>query len=483
MNTLAFENIILETKTDKKFPIKYLTELYSYNMNFILPVKSNSPLSAIKCFYPLPTKLLLSETYSGPHKIIKNKNEYQFHGNPGKRIIFADKKLPFVSDKLKYPIPFSFPISTEFDVEIIASNVYYFEINLLDKQNKEPWEGECVSIGFGNNNIEINSHVGWYNDSIGFHSDDGTIRFNDSTSYTKIYTEPWQPGDIAGAGIIYVGKNEIKPFFTFNGKLIYMSGKTIKMKTPYFPVIGFDHSHSISVNFSTKPFVYNIKNLILKNSDYVISTENSFITNYDIGYILNEPPIFPKYNKLSYSIINIVDANGNTTGLKLVPNNFTNTQEDYSTNQTNNSSNDFELLNEPFLSLTNNIPDNLIDLIKYPGEQVNINNQVKTNTEHNEQVHPQIISLSTPQYDDMYLNNFIVEGQNVYSFANTTNTTNTTNTAYTTNTTNTANTTNTTNTAYTTNTTNTANTLVQPINSVDSTNITLENNSNEHDDE
>jgi hypothetical protein len=73
-----------------------------------------------------------------------------------------------------------------------------------------------------------------------------------------------------------------------------MSGKTINMKFPYFPIIGYDHSHSIEMNFSSKPFVYDIKKLILKNSDNVISTENTFISDYDIGHILNEPPVIEK---------------------------------------------------------------------------------------------------------------------------------------------------------------------------------------------
>jgi len=298
MNTLTFEKIIQETRSNKNFPLKYLQDLYNYNMEINLPVKSSGPLTSIKCFYPLPTRLLLTEAYTGNDKILKNKNEYQFHGASGNRIVFSDKKLPFVNDKLKYPIPFSFPIPNESDIDIITSNVYYYEVTLVNKQNMTPWTGECVSIGFGHKNTHFHNHVGWSSESVGFHSDDGTIRYNEAGQISKVHSDVWKPNDVAGAGIIYVGKNEVKPFFTLNGKLIFMMGKTIHMKYPYFPMIGYDHSHSIEINFSSKPFVYDIKKLILKNSDNVISSDNSFICDYDIGHILNEPPtkdLNPKY--------------------------------------------------------------------------------------------------------------------------------------------------------------------------------------------
>ena len=104
-------------------------------MDCILPVKSNGPLTSIKCFYPLPSRLLLTEIYNGPNKILKNANEYEFHGQSGVRIIFADKKLPYNDIKFQYPIPFSFPIPNDTHSEIIMSNVYYYEVTLLNKQN------------------------------------------------------------------------------------------------------------------------------------------------------------------------------------------------------------------------------------------------------------------------------------------------------------------------------------------------------------
>ncbi len=470
MNTLTFEKIVGETRKDRNFPLKYLNELYGYNMDIMLPIKSNGPLSSIKCFYPLPSRLLLNEQYTGPHKIIKNKNQYQFHGINGHRIVFSDKKLPFVAEKLKYPIPFSFPVPSDTEVEVISSNVYYYEVTLLDIQNQEPWDGECVSIGFGNKNTTFESHVGWYDNSVGFHSDDGTIRFNEAEFPSKAYTNVWGPGDVAGAGIIYVGKNEFKPFFTFNGKLVYMAGKTIQMKFPYFPMIGYDHSHSIELNFSSKPFKYDIKKLILKNSENVISSENTFIIDYDIGHILNESPVINNFSstKSKFSIMNITDASGKTTGIKLVPifpeisglgikssnsqssidlSNFNddNIEIEHSTSnpigptgQIPITNDDFSYLNgplngtnEPSISIpSNKKPGGLMSLLAYgnnslpnsldSNEKYTIFN-LNTNINLPNSIQPEPVFLQVPNNtlsNNFIWNNFVVEGQNLFNFAN-----------------------------------------------------------------
>ncbi len=462
MDTLTFEKIIKETRINKNFPQKYLQELYNYNMEFILPVKSQVPLTSIKCFYPLPTRLLLTEAYTESNKIIKNKNEYEFHGASGNRIVFSDKKLPFVNEKLKYPVPFSFPVPSDTDVEILTSSVYYYEVKLLEKQNMTPWIGECVSIGFGHKNTNFHTHVGWTSDSIGFHSDDGTIRFNESTQVSKVYSDVWKPGDVGGAGIIYVGKNEIKPFFTFNGKLVYMSGKTINMKFPYFPMIGYDHSHSIEMNFSSKPFVYDIKKLILKNSDNVISSENTFITDYDIGYILNEPPVFEKQlKKLPGGLMSLllseqsgginISNDGPITNL-YVPGFFGNINGNLVINpsqmqnmsETNNSQ-PIQFLNFGPIGETtpvNNLqwanlngtvilPNQLSSVIPFPSinpeqgnsgensnqiqiETINFNNQQEN---QNNWIHLQNLNNLNIS-NNLNINSLIIEGQNLFNFVN-----------------------------------------------------------------
>ena len=307
MNLLNFDEIIKHAKQDSSFALNYLKELYNYNMdNLTLPLLCDNPLTAIKCFIPLPTRLLLNdELYNNDHKIIKLNDEYQFHGQSGNRIIFGDKILPFINDTIKLPIPFSFPIYTDTNVIFVLSNIYYYELSIENTQNiTEPWYSECISIGFGNNNSLFESHVGWHADSIGFHSDDGSIRFNQSNTVNTSYSPPWIPGDIIGAGIIYIDKNIIKPFFTFNGVIVYIADNPIKISVPYFPIIGYDHSHSIKLNFSNKQFKFDIKTMINKYSNIIISTDNIFLKNKDISILLNKEP---KHNYSNNSIMHIIN--------------------------------------------------------------------------------------------------------------------------------------------------------------------------------
>lgn len=307
MITIPFKDIFNKTKENNSFSIKYLTNLFNeYNQNINrLPIYCDNPLIAINSFIPLPTTLLLSSLYSNNNKIIKNKNKYEFHGTTGNRILFSDKILPWIG-KHNFPIPFTFPICNDNYIHLVLSNVYYYEVIIGDKVNQQSWQDECISIGFGHKNTLFESHVGWYDGSIGFHSDDGSIRRNCiDNSATKI-SKPWLQGDVVGAGLIYINKNIVKPFFTLNGKLIYTYDDLIVINKPFFPMIGYDHSHSIEVNFSNTKFSFDIKTLIDEYSYYNISTNNSFIENYNVNLYLNDPPLNNKkllFNSLSNTII------------------------------------------------------------------------------------------------------------------------------------------------------------------------------------
>ena len=320
MDNLTFEEIIKKTKVDKDFPLKYLNHLFNYhNENLKLPISCSSPLASIKCFTPLPTRLLLSKLYSDIDNIVKLTDyEYQFHGSPGKRIVFSDKILPYLSNN-KVPIPFSFPVYGDKQISIVMSNIYYYELTMGPKTSNLPnWDTECISIGFGNKNTTFKSHVGWYNDSFGFHSDDGTFRHNCSSTSINQISKTWETGDVAGAGIIFTSHNQIKPFFTFNGKLIYINKEVYQMKEPFFPIIGYDHSHSIKLNFSNKKFKFNILKMINDHSNYIISTNNSFLIDYDISHYLNEQPLIPfpsKNNNLQSNITEMFNS-PNSNGIQ-----------------------------------------------------------------------------------------------------------------------------------------------------------------------
>ncbi len=310
MQTLKFNEIIQETKKDKKFPLEYLKDLINYNIDFLKqPISCSNPLSAIRSFMPLPSRFLLSELYSGPNKIIKYGDEYQFHGKAGHRILFSDKLLPFSkkNSDVKYPIPFSFPLYNNETVEILQSNIYYYEvtltntINLTDHEEPSP----CVSIGFGTKLTPFDSHVGWYANSVGYHSDDGTVRVNQSDKSANKVSKNWAPGDIGGAGVIWFGENKVKYFFTLNGKVIWMSNEVFELSQNIFPIIGYDHPNSIQVNFSNNKFKFDLKKMIANHSSQIISTENSFIDGYDIGVFLNEFPSV-KQNKKMIDIANLI---------------------------------------------------------------------------------------------------------------------------------------------------------------------------------
>ena len=338
MKTLIFNQIIQETKNDKNFSLNYLKELFIYNMNvFDKPIVCNNPLSAIKSFIPLPTRFLLSEIYSGSNKIIKLHNEYQFHGKPGHRLLFSDKLLPLnKKPNIKFPIPFSFPVYSHDSVEILQSNIYYYEVSITNKVNlpNSNFNSPCVSIGFGSKAILFESHVGWHNDSIGFHSDDGTIRYNEPSNKAQVVSKSWVPGDIAGAGMIWIGENKVKFFFTLNGRLVWISHKVQEINKTYFPIIGYDHPNSINVNFSSSKFKFDIKKMIGEHSKQIISTENTFIETNDIGLFLNEYPIVDKIIKIiefnnifnslnnATSFFNITSFNNifNNTNLSIIDN-------------------------------------------------------------------------------------------------------------------------------------------------------------------
>ena len=269
-------DIISKSKDNKNYPLEYLSKLY--NVKDINDIICTKPLTAINCYIPISTKLDITSYYVDQHKIIKNNDTYKFMGTPGNRIIFSDNMLPFIQDT-KHPIPFSFPVIQNNKLELLLSNIYYFELTITDTKNLNyNWATECISIGFASKNTPIKSHIGWYGNSIGYHSDDGTFRYNNLKEATVI-SRKWDVGDTVGTGVIYMGPNMIKPFYTLNGKLVFLFPDTIQINVPYYPAIGYDHPNSIGINFSTKEFKFDIKKMINENTQYVISTDNKISKN------------------------------------------------------------------------------------------------------------------------------------------------------------------------------------------------------------
>ena len=171
-------------------------------------------------------------------------------------------------------IPFTFGYTKNNKYILVNSNVYYYEVTL--KKSHIHSKKDCISIGFGSiKNNFYNKHVGWSKSSVGVHSDDGKI-FNDS-SVGKNYNLNFGPGDTVGAGLIYVGKDEYIPFFTYNGKK-FPNYKKIKIEDDITPQIGYDHSIGFKINFGNRNFRFNIDKVI-NRFNIIISSKNKFILN------------------------------------------------------------------------------------------------------------------------------------------------------------------------------------------------------------
>jgi hypothetical protein len=297
MLILNFNDIMIETKNNPSLPFIYLLKLLNYNN--IYPLHISNPLTAIKCFCPLPSLLILKNNANNNinNKIIKNNNEYHLYGSSIISIIYSNIHLPYKNKQM--PLPFSFPIYNKTNIEIAISNVYYYEITINDTQDIiNNWDEDSIAIGFGTSNIGINTHVGLCYDSFGYHSDTGNIQLKNNKCYTKNISRKWNVGDIIGAGIIFISATKIMPFFTFNGELVYIHDDIFDINKPYFPIISYKYSHSIDVNLSDNKFKFNIKNIISKYSNNIISTNNQFIDgnlirNNNIELFINHIPTIP----------------------------------------------------------------------------------------------------------------------------------------------------------------------------------------------
>ena len=224
---------------------------------------------ALLFFHPLPT-IFITKDYINDNLIIEEPdNILVFKGKEKKnRIIFGNRNL---SEYGSNPIPFTFPIKIKDKYELLNSNLFYYEIEILERHRK-PWKEETIGIGFGNINLYYITNPGWKNDSFGYHLDDGSLHINGKCikNFGPIYNQ----GDVFGAGIIFLSKNLCKPFFTINGYLINNSIEEIEINYPITPILGFDSSFKIKYNFGKSEFLFDIKSMITPN--IVISNNNIF---------------------------------------------------------------------------------------------------------------------------------------------------------------------------------------------------------------
>jgi len=272
---LSPSDIIDFIKNDIKFKNSYISFLVK-KINKIDISKNNLSLTNYLNFTTLPTKILITHLYNSI-KIIDNK--YYLIGRKGDRILPGDRYLPHFSMN---SIPFTFGYIKNNKYNLINSNIYYFEIDIDNKHHRIKWNNECISIGFSiHNYIMFNKPVGWIHNSIGYHSDDGKI-FHEN-KYGENFSYSYGLGDTVGAGLIYIDINTYQPFFTLNGNIL-KTLKPIVIIGKIIPVIGFDSSIAIKVNFSSHEFKFDIEKMINNNNNNkIISSTNYFINN---GYKL-----------------------------------------------------------------------------------------------------------------------------------------------------------------------------------------------------
>jgi hypothetical protein len=258
--------------------IKFLINQF-YNFNKKYNVVINNLYLTYKSFYPLPTTLV-TEDYTLDNKIAKVDNTYYLEGKPGIiRILFADRFIPHNDTD---PIPFTFPVIINNQIELLNSCVYYYEVTILENM-LEPWSNETISIGYGTTDIPINTNPGWMSNSFAYYLADGTFQYNQLL--IKNVGPSCKTNDTFGAGIIYLDLNTYKPFFTYNGSLIIIDQiENIVSKNRLVPIIGFNYSNKIKVNFSNEEFKFNIKDYLYNNK--IISSKNIFLNlNNYINYI------------------------------------------------------------------------------------------------------------------------------------------------------------------------------------------------------
>jgi hypothetical protein len=266
---ISYKELLRICQTNKDLAKKYIVDLYERYIPIYNDINVLKPLQCLLSFVPLPYSFETSYLHD-KDQINKSNNIYTFLGQPGDRIMYGNRRIPnYQTDS----IPFTIPITIEDEVNLIQSNVFYYEVTILNTNIRKPWDNECVSIGFGTKNTPYKNHVGWTRDSWGFHSDDGNLM--NSNKSIKI-TESWSVGETVGVGLVYEKKNQYRLLFTKNG-IIIDDTKFIKTTEDIYPMIGFDLSSPIFVNWGQKQFKFQLNNYICSNQ--IINNKNTFLSN------------------------------------------------------------------------------------------------------------------------------------------------------------------------------------------------------------
>ena len=159
-----------------------------------------------------------------------------------------------------------FYVSSEKSVQRVT-DCYYFEVTLLHV----PFEGPeglevdprpALSVGLctdAGRLFENEWLVGWTPESIGFHTDDKTIRRNNRV-FRKFEGPPFEKGDVIGCGWQkYLGVWMV--FFTQNGHLVFRRPTRFGVDSVMAAVVyDAEAGFRFDTNFGATPFQYPLKN-------------------------------------------------------------------------------------------------------------------------------------------------------------------------------------------------------------------------------
>ncbi|ELP92331.1 hypothetical protein EIN_122820 [Entamoeba invadens IP1] len=160
-----------------------------------------------------------------------------------------------------------------------VKGVRYYEVNVTGVS--------IMSIGVINRvryDEFMGCHVGWYNNSIGYHSDDGKVH---STLLTRderddeFYAYGNDIGFVNVVGCGYIQKTK-EVFFTINGNLL---GKYKIDFDELSAAIAFDVTKPITVNYGNLPFAFDVKKMEVIDE---VKDENEDYINYNINYNYSE---------------------------------------------------------------------------------------------------------------------------------------------------------------------------------------------------
>jgi len=280
----SYDTIYQDRKMLNMYIKIIIDSLYNFE-NYDLIYKN--PITIYYGLHPLPS-YFITEGYEN----IKNENNIYFlKGKTNKKVLFGNTNIPFAPIN---SIPFTFPIivkdtiisfahnkldnhqtlakslMVKKTIELLNSNIYYFEIEIL-AQHRLSWENESLIIGYSNLTPNLNSSPGTNKHSFCYDFLLGIFLYN---TIQKTNLPKGKLGDICGCGIRYVTNNEIEPFYTMNGEIIYKN-EIIKYDSVLSPILLINCSNKIKVNFFE--FKFNIKKYL--HNYYIVSLKNYYIKN------------------------------------------------------------------------------------------------------------------------------------------------------------------------------------------------------------